>query len=415
MLYQIYRSITSIASPLMPLILTQRLKNGKENRLRINERLGIASQPRPQGKLIWIHGASVGEANSVLPLIDAIIATFPDISILLTTVTVTSAELMAKRLPSSVIHQFIPIDTPEAVEKFIAHWQPNIALFVDSELWANLIFTTRKTGCVMGLVNARMSERSFKRWHLAKSFIKDQLACFDFCFAQSKLDAQRLQALGIGKINGVANLKYDALPLEFSPNELDILQKQIGNRKIWLAASTHSGEEEMIADVHIDLKKQFQDLLTIIVPRHAKRGEEIAGCLADELNIAMRSRSQNISDKIDIYIADTMGELGLFYNLSQIVFIGGSLVKHGGQNPLEAARLNCAIITGKYHRNFANLIEDMQTDSAIEVVDNLEDLKDRVGELLSSPEKISQMQSAAKQHLKKHGGAIEQIIAEIKV
>ncbi len=413
MIYFLYRIATQIVTPLIPTLLDRRMARGKEDAQRLQERFGLATVMRPQRELIWIHSASVGEANAVLPLIERLLNANPALSILLTTVTVTSAKLMGTRLPARAIHQFAPVDTLDAVEKFLEHWRPDIALWVDSEFWPNLIMQTKKRGIVMGIINARMSGESFNAWKFFPFFIKKLLSSFTLCFAQSAQDAERLSRLGVTTDIHIGNLKYDAPPLPCDESNLTHLRNEINNRHIWLAASTHEGEEQIIADVHRVLKSEFADLLTIIVPRHAIRGDEIVKELPD-FNIAQRSKNETIEANTDIYLADTMGELGLFYRLAPIAFIGGSLVTHGGQNPLEAARLDCAVIIGPYVSNFLSIVEEMQASGAIKSVATAEELTVVLKELIADESIGKKMVSNAKRYIDSKCGIINDIIAAIK-
>ena len=373
----------------------------------------MASIPRPAGKLVWIHAASMGEANSVLPLLQAMLAAYPQLNVLLTTVTVTSAAMMQGRLPERAFHQFAPVDTPAAVDRFLAYWQPDIALWVDSEFWPNLIMEAKRRGAVMGVINARMSQKSFDAWLYGAPLIKGLLSCFSLCFAQSRQDASRLRSLGVAVVTGVGNLKYDAPLLPYSEQELETLKTAAQGRAIWVAASTHPGEEKMIADVHRALKSQKVNALTVIVPRHAKRGNDILPELGG-LNIAQRSKGQPVTSATDIYLADTMGELGLFYRLASVAFIGGSLVEHGGQNPLESARFGCAIVTGPHTYNFADVVKGMEVDKAILRVNNPPELAAALRQFLSDGEMRRKAGEAAQAHVNAKGGAMDGIMNELR-
>ena len=410
-MYSFYRGLTVLLSPFIPLILKRRLGNGKEDAARINERTGYSTLSRPEKKLIWIHAASVGETNSVLPLIKQLLEKFSDVSVLLTTVTLTSTKLIENKLPLRAFHQFAPVDTPDAVIRFLKHWRPDIALWVDSELWANMIVETKRSGAVMGLINARMSPGSFARWQkFASSLIKQLLSSFDFAFVQSTPDSEYLTKLGMKHINAVCNLKYDAPALAFDENELNTLKEQTKNRKIWLASSTHPGEEKIIAEVHKQLSNAFPDLLTIIVPRHAKRGDDIKQELQEYGAIAQRSKKEGITEKTAFYIADTMGELGIFYRLAPIVFIGGTLVPHGGQNALEPARIGCAIITAKHYHNFVSVVEDMLLDKAIIKITSPDEMVSQIKSLFNDEVKRQAYSMAAKIHAESKSGAIAKIL-----
>jgi 3-deoxy-D-manno-octulosonic-acid transferase len=412
-MYYLYHALTSLAAPTVPALLKRRLAKGKEDAARLPERLGVASAPRPAGKLLWIHAASVGEANAVLPLVGALLDEHPQLHVLLTTVTVTSAALMKKQLPERALHQFAPVDTPDAVRSFLGHWRPDVALFVDSELWPNLIVETRRRGTVMGIVNARMSERSFRRWRYASSFIRKLLSGFTLCFAQSEADGERLHALGIPAVTRVGNLKYDAPELACDEAELDRLRREVGTRSVWVAASTHPGEEAQIAAVHAAIGKDVGRPLTIVVPRHVVRGDAIMGELGG-FSVARRSKREPVMAGTDIYLADTMGELGLFYRLASIAFVGGTLVAHGGQNPLEAAKLGCAVLAGPHMENFAAVAVAMERDNAIVRVRDAAGLAQELKRLLPDGAARAQLAAKARTHVQSGGGVLVAITQELR-
>lgn len=356
-----YCLLSHIISPLVPLWINHRAKQGKEDPKRLRERFGHPSAKRPKGSLLWLHAASVGEANSVLLLIRKINEVLPDVHIMLTTGTVTSAKLMKARLPKTVLHQFVPVDIPAAVERFMRHWHPDFAFWVESELWPNLVFAADEYQCFTGMINARMSESSFKGWQKHPALIRDMLRRFNLIFAQSETDAERLRALGASDVLCLGNLKYDADILPCNEESLLTLQNDIQNRPAWLAASTHPGEEELVAEAHSLLTATRSTLLTIIAPRHPDRGAEIAAKVEKFGSVALRSKKQPITATTQFYIADTLGELGIFYRLCEQVFMGGSLVPHGGQNPLEAARLACAIVAGPHTHNFEEVYAEIES------------------------------------------------------
>ena len=347
-----YRLAAMAFAPAAPLLLRARARNGREDISRLAERLGRPSLPRPRGELVWIHGASIGECLSVLPLIHDLLAG-PDRNVLVTSGTVTSAELMRERLPQRAFHQFVPIDAPSAVRRFLDHWRPQAALFVDSELWPNLLSAARRRGVKLALVNGRMSARSFAGWRRAPGSARSILSCFDVCLAQDETSANRLKILGAKDVRVGGNLKADAPPELPDQTKLAALRDAIGMRPVLLAASTHRGEDETIVPAHDALRRERADLLTIIAPRHPERGSEIA-MLCGTRSILLRSQSALPGHDTAVYVADTIGELPLFYTIAPFAFIGGSLVPHGGQNPLEAARLKCAIMAGPYTENFAD-------------------------------------------------------------
>lgn len=378
-----YRALTSAVSPFMPLYLARRQRRGKEDAARLPERFGVALLPRPEGPLLWVHAASVGEANSALPLLEEIKRTLPEQNIMLTTGTVTSARLMKQRLPAGVIHQFVPIDTPHAVARFLAHWKPTLALMVESELWPNLLMQTRKTGCRMVLVNARMSDASFHAWKRFHGMVAELLASFSEVFAQSEEDASRYRALGAKNVSCFGNLKYDGVPLPADADMLVQLEAARAGRPAWLAASIHPGEDAVVAEVHSSIKARHPRLLTVVVPRHPEKGEAMATTFsAAGLRVAMRSKHQYITPETEVYIADTLGELGLFYRTFPLCFIGGSLIPHGGQNPLEAARLGCAILFGNHMENFSDIASGLLRAEAAQQVESPKALTDALFKFL---------------------------------
>jgi len=412
-MFPLYRAITFTASPLIDLYLKRRRRRGREDNDRFQERLGFTSLPRPEGRLAWFHAASIGEAASILSLINLILKNYPQIHILVTTGTVTSARLLQERLPGRAFHQYVPIDRASAVRRFLKHWQPDAAFWVESELWPHLIYETKKSGCPLILLNGRISDSSFRMWGYFGSFAKKLLSAFSLCLAQSERDAARLTKLGAPIVKYLGNLKYDSAELGAEPKEYGKLVIAIGQRPRWLAASTHPGEEKIIMEVHSRLKKQYPDLLTIIAPRHPVRGEEIAEALKKSgVKVSLRSRGE--APESEIYIADTIGELGIFYRLARIIFMGGSLVKHGGQNPLEPARLDTAIITGPHHKNFADIYAQMAAQGAVTIIDNARQLATVVSRLLGDDELAEELSHKALEFTEEKSGIAESYLQEIK-
>jgi len=408
-----YRLLTTLLTPVLPLWIGWRRLRGKEDGARIGERFGHAALARPTGTLLWLHAASVGEANSVLLLIANIRERFPAIHILLTTGTVTSARLMQARLPKGVIHQYAPVDTPGAVGRFIRHWQPDIAFWVESEFWPNLIHTTHESDCFMGVINARLSEKSFRSWNKHPAMIGELLSCFDIVFAQSVDDGKRLQALGAKHVLSVGNLKYDAALLPCDEEELLRMKNAVGNRPVWLAASTHPGEEAVAAQTHRLLGAARPDLLTIIVPRHPERGPAIADMLRKDFRVRVRSQGEAITADTQIYVADSLGELGLFYRLCTIVFVGGSLAARGGQNPLEPARLSCAVIAGPHTHNFADMYAEMEKIGGCLRAENAKELAAHIDRLMKDPAQRDAMQNTVRRWMEGKSGSTERVLAEL--
>jgi 3-deoxy-D-manno-octulosonic-acid transferase len=367
----LYRAATFLATPLVRLYLAARMARGKEDRARFGERLGRPGLPRPDGPLVWAHAASIGESLSMMPLVERLLGERPGLGILFTTGTVTSAAMMAERLPKGAFHQYIPVDRLSYVRRFLDHWRPDLVLWAESEFWPNLVTESAARKVPVILVNGRVSPRSFAGWRRAPGLIRRVLAGFTLCLGQAEIDAGRLRRLGAGKAKSVGNLKFAAPPLPADAKALDLLSAELGDRPRWLAASTHPGEETIMAAVHRRLGADRPDLLTIIVPRHPERGAAIAQTLRrGGHSVALRSAGETIAAATDIYLADTLGELGLFFRLADVVFMGKSLVPLGGQNPIEPARLGCALIHGPHMANFEDMAAQMkETGAAAEVAD----------------------------------------------
>ncbi len=410
----LYRALTTILAPLINLYLLTRRIVGKEDRERIRERLGHLGAARPPGSLAWIHAASVGEAISALPLVDGILEINPGVDILFTTGTVTSGRLIAERLPRRARHQYVPIDRLKCVRNFLRHWRPDVSLWMESELWPNLITETQESGVPMLLVNGRMSRNSLDRWRRFPRLIEPILQGFSLCLVQSDTDAARYRELGAKNVRSVGNLKAASPPLPCNEEALSTLRDSISDRPMWLAASTHVGEEAAVITAHKSLNADNEGLLTIIVPRHPHRAEEIRrDIVSRQLSVAIRSRGEPVSAETDIYLADTLGELGLFYRLADIVFVGGSLVCHGGQNPLEPARLGCAVLHGPHMHNFASVIVEFARRSATVRVADVENLAATVGALLNDQESCRRLQEAASDTAAAQAGVLDAYMAEL--
>lgn len=409
-----YRFFTLMLTPFIPFYLKRRIKKGKEDVNRINERYGKTNLPKIDKPLIWIHAASMGEVQSILPFIKRINQQYPNIYILLTTVTTSSAKHFAKELPEKVIHQYAPLDTILAVNKFLKHWQPQAAFFVDSELWPNMMSLLKKQKIPAILLNGRISDKSFKRWKRFNKSCKEILSAFTYVFAKSDEDARRFSELQAPDVISYGNMKFAAAKLAVDNQQKEVLLKQIDERMVWLAASTHPKEEKIIAEIHENLKTRYCDILTIIVPRHNVRGDEIRKEITQKgLNVAQRSKNENIDDSIDIYLADTMGEMGLFYSISEIAFIGGSLIPHGGQNPLEAARFSCAIIYGNYMNNFREFCHILEINKAAIMIKDKQDLQEKVEYLFQNIEEANKMADAATYIIGQNQNVLNDIILHI--
>ncbi|MGO9389687.1 3-deoxy-D-manno-octulosonic acid transferase [Rhodoblastus sp.] len=409
----VYRAAASGLAPMSGLFLWRRAKRGKEDLNRLGERRGVAGLPRPEGRLAWLHGASVGEGLALLPLVDRLIA--KGFHVLVTSGTVTSARILAQRLPSGSSHQYVPLDAPKFLESFLDHWRPDLFVLAESEIWPNTICAVHARNIPITLVNARLSPRSFARWRRLPGFISALLGKIDLCLAQSGDDAARLLQLGAPRVNAVGNLKYDVEAPPGDPVRLDALSRQIGRRPVWIAASTHAGEEALAMRVHKQLAQNFPDLLTILAPRHPDRGAEIvAAARAAGMDVAQRSLGEPIGPATQIYVGDTMGELGLFYRLSSVIFVGKSLVGRGGQNPIEPAKLGSAILHGPHVGNFIDVYAALdEKGGAIEVKD-AETLAGVLAALFTDPAFLRRTAEASRETVGALGGASDKIMLALE-
>ena len=399
--------------PIAPALIKRRLKLGKEDPERVGERRGMSADVRPHGPLVWIHGASVGEVLAAAALIEKLRAL--NLRILLTSGTVTSAAIVAKRFPPDVIHQYVPYDSPRYVTRFLDHWRPSLALFIESDLWPNLILSSAARRLPMVLINGRMSPRSFPRWRRVSNTISALLGRFDVCLAQSQTDADRFSALGSRNVVTTGNLKLDVAAPPADPAKLERLMSVTRGRPILVAASTHPGEEEILIETHKTLAGFFPSLLTVIVPRHPDRGEGVARLVeASGLRASLRSREELPVAATDIYVADTMGELGLFYRLSPIVFMGGSLVAHGGQNPIEAVKLGASIVHGPHVFNFTDVYDALDRAGGARRADSQEALVKQLGQLLADPAAREASLVASEHVVEQLGGALERTLAALE-
>lgn len=407
-----YRIVGFTAIPLLPLFLRLRAARGREDLSRSGEREGRASLARPAGPLSWVHAASVGESNAVLPLVRRLAEAGQ--SVLMTTATTSAAGLLAGKLPRGAVHQFSPIDIAPFVGRFLDHWRPDLALFVESELWPVRIDRLAKAGIPRILVNARLSDRSFRRWRSLGRVARPFFEPFTLCLAQSTTDAERYRSLGIRDVRVTGNLKFDAPPLPVDPAALDAFSRALGGRPFWLAASTHEGEEAIAAEVHASLAARFPGLLTIIAPRHPQRGEAISDMLAARgLKVARRGTGEAPAPDTDVYLADTLGELGLFYRLAPVAFLGGSLIRHGGQNPIEAVRLGTLVLHGPHTGNFAEIYRDLDGSERAERVEDAGGLASALARCLDDPAVAARRMAGAEAELELHSGALEATFAAI--
>ncbi len=402
---QLYRFVTGLLSPLAPSLLRARARQGKEDPARLPERLGHSSSPRPEGPLIWLHGASVGESLSLLPLIEALRARRPILTVLVTSGTVTSAALMAKRAPPGVIHQYAPIDTRGAAARFLDHWTPIVVVFVESEVWPNLMLAAQAKGARLALLSARLSDASLKGWGRLPAAANAVFAAFDLVMAQDEATAGALQRLG-ARDDGRLNLKRLGAPPPVNVETLAALRTATTGRPVLLAASTHLGEDEMVLEAFATFKA---DTLLVIVPRHPARAADIAALVHSAgLTVGLRSQG-DVLGAASVYIADTLGELGLWFSLANAAFIGGSLLPGpGGHNPVEAAQLDCPIIAGPHLDNWREVYTDLLKAEAVILVKDAAALAAAFAETLHKPA-IAQARAGRARHVvAQDQGALDQ-------
>lgn len=408
---KIYSHGLALLRPAVPFLLRARERRGKEDPARRGERLGFAGRERFPGPLIWVHAASVGETNAVLPLINEMLSLHPAAHLLLTTGTTTSAEIAAQRLPQRACHQYVPLDVPQYVERFLDHWRPDLAIFTESDIWPNLVIATSARAIPLALVNARMSPRSSQRWRKFRRHGRVLFSRFNVVLAQSTSVARVIKLLGAPNVIVTGNLKIDAPPPPINESVLIRLKEAVAGRPILLAASTHPQEEAAVAAAHVLIARQLPGLLSIIVPRHPERGAGLFAQLsAQGLKISRRSVSDTPAAGTDIYLADTLGELGTFYSLCPVAFIGGSLIEHGGQNPIEAVRLGAVILTGPHYHNFSEPYEALIAKGGAAVVQNAAELADKALRLLSDGGETERMRAGASVALADLGGALTKTV-----
>lgn len=408
---KLYRLLTRLVQPMVPLLLTYRERRGKEDPLRRDERLGRASLPRPPGQLVWLHAASVGETLAVLPLLDALRAERPAASFLLTTGTVTSAKIASERLGSRAIHQYVPLDAPQFVRDFLDHWKPDLGIFTESEIWPNLILESSARHIPLLLVNARMTDRSFKRWRRSKGMARPLFSRFNLVLAQNETLARRFTLLGAPQVKAYGNLKIDAPLPPIDLNEYARLRASLEGRPVLIATSTHDGEEQIVADAHRMLAADIPGLCTIIAPRHPERGTAIAQMLrAKGVSTAQRSTGAPIERGCQTYVADTIGELGLFYKLATVAFVGGSLVDRGGQNPIEAVRQGVLVLTGPHSSNFADAYRVLFEHNGAVEVRSASEMAEAARRLFADPAELARMRKRATEALSTVSGALPRTV-----
>jgi 3-deoxy-D-manno-octulosonic-acid transferase len=410
---RIYRTGLIVLEPAAAGLLLWRKRRGKEDPERLGERRGIANRERPEGALAWLHGASIGETLALMPVVERLIRR--GLNVLVTSGTRTSAELLGRRLPPGAVHQFVPFDVPRYLRRFLDHWRPDLALVAESEIWPNSILELEQRRIPLILVNGRMSARSFRRWSRAPKLIGALFQRFAVCLAQSPGDGERLTRLGARRVTVAGNLKFDASPPPADARAVAQLSGLLSGRPVWVAASTHPGEEELVFAAHQAVAGRLPGLQTILVPRHPQRGEAIADlATAAGLDVARRSAGGQPERSTEIYVVDTVGELGLFYRLTPLVFMGGSLVPHGGQNPIEPAKLGAAVLHGPHVHNFKDIYAALDGVGGGRPVADGEGLIEALGALLPAPARMRDMARAASETVESLGGAVNRTMEAIE-
>jgi len=395
----LYGLATRLAEPIAPTLLRRRLARGKEDPARLGERLGHAGRPRPEGVLVWLHGASVGEALSLTSLVEALAAARPDVTLLVTSGTRTSAALMAERLPPGAIHQYLPVDGPAAVARFLDHWRPSLGVFVESELWPNLLLAARARGVRLALLSAKLSQASFRGWRRAPAAARRLFEGFDLILAQDDRADERITALG-GEVTGIADLKFGAAPLPADGAVLAARKAELGARPMVLAASTHPSEEALTWTRWRSVIEGRSDKpLLVIVPRHPERGPAIAAAARLE-GFTTGLQSVNADLSVAVFVADALGELGLWFRLARLAVMGGGFVDGvGGHNPLEPARLGVPVVSGRKVENWATAYRDLEATQAVLLVEDAADLDPPMRQALDDPAALTAMANHARAYV----------------
>jgi 3-deoxy-D-manno-octulosonic-acid transferase len=414
LLLTLYRGTLTVFEPAAAALLAWRRRRGKEDPQRIVERRGVATRSRPEGvPLAWLHGASVGETLGLIPIVERL--TQRGLAVLVTSGTRTSAELLDRRLPAGAAHQFVPLDVPRYIRRFLDHWRPDLVLLAESDIWPSTVTELARRKIPLVLVNGRMSERSFRRWQRAPNVIGILLQRFALCLAQTEADGERLARLGAPAVEIAGNLKFDAPAPPADPHLLAQLSGLVAGRPVFVAASTHPGEDELVLAAAKAARARFPKLLTVVAPRHPRRGPGIVDLAAGAgMSATLRSAGALPDPQTDVYVADTMGELGLFYRLASLVFVGGSLVPRGGQNPIEPAKLGAAILHGPHVHNFADVYAAIDRAGGARPVTDADALSAAVIELLGNTALIRHIARAAAGAVEGLGGATERTLAAIE-
>jgi 3-deoxy-D-manno-octulosonic-acid transferase len=397
LLLRLYLAGSRRAAGVARRLLERRRAEGKEDAGRLAERMGEAGLARPEGRLVWFHAASVGEAASLLEMLRRLTQARPGVHCLVTTGTVTSAQFLADRLPEGCLHQYAPMDVVPWVRRFLDHWRPDLAVWTESELWPATLTETRARGVPMLLINARISTRSFRRWRMTPRLAAALLSRFDRILAQDELAGEQLTALGAdpGRLSVEGTLKEGAAPLPYDEAERVRIARALSGRPVWLAASTHPGEEEMALAAHARARRALPMLALILAPRHPARGDALAEMMRGRgLTVAQRSKGEPVGPDTDVYLADTLGEMGLWYRIASVSFVGGSLVEVGGHNPFEPALLGSAILFGPHVRNFVDGYRRLSDAGAAVLVRSEGELAEALVATIA-PDRAAEMAAAA--------------------
>jgi 3-deoxy-D-manno-octulosonic-acid transferase len=402
----LYAGLTRLFHSVAPGLLQGRARQGKEDPGRWRERLGQTQAVRPEGAVVWFHGVSVGESLSALPVIARLLSERPDLRVVITTATTTSADILAKRLPAGAMHQYAPIDTPQAAAAFLDHWRPALAVFIESDIWPNLLTGLAARHVPYALLSARITEKTFRGWQTWKGAMRSVLAGYSLVMAQDRDSDERLKAMGVAT-GDIANLKTVGAPLNVDESALAALDAIIGERRVILAASTHYGEDTLIAHA-LEPYIRDRDLL-VLVPRHPAKAADIRIDIeALGLHVAQRSLKEALAGTTQVYLADTLGELGLFFSLADLIVMGGSLQSGiGGHNPLEPARLGKSVITGPDLFNWQGVFDELIAAGAAFRVDGPSDLAFLVGELRQKPAAIAAADQAALEVSRREAGTLD--------
>lgn len=414
LLYRAWVAASTLALPFAARQSVAKLRRAGVEVPRAHEKLGHATRPRPDGTLIWFHAASVGESLSVLALIDRMGRALPKAHFLITSGTATSARLVGSRLPPRSIHQFAPLDAPGPLKRFLDHWRPDAALFVESELWPQMLRRTHASGASMALINARLSQRSIEQWRKQPKLARYLFDVFDLILTQNDAMAEAMVEIHAPpeRVARGINLKSMAGPLPQDEDALFEARAALGHRPVWIASSTHPGEEKAVLDAHRTLLDRFPDLCLILAPRHPERGDEVTGLIAGAgLSFTRRTRGEMPGKQV--FLADTLGELGTWYALGDVVFLGGSLHPIGGHNPYEVAQAGAMVLSGPHVANFAETYAEMEAEGAARLVSGTQDLAARVETLLSNDIARAQGVAAAKRYAEGQADKLDSIAARL--